>query len=200
MLMSPLLGSVFLFASTCSPPKKVSGRPQFRYVLASKATSQANFSEVLLRDNRTGRVLWKHHVFGYQSNQVLWSKNHRALLIDSQGEFLIWRAGKPLLKTPYAGVPHPEGLDLYDYPMGYSWSPDARRVLVSFGMSGMADMNYGRLFCLTFPGNHPKYTVLPVDCYVRDMGWRSNRVAVYYPAVDGSIQKMGKPRLWRVPQ
>ena len=197
--MFPLLGSALLLASTCSPAKQAMARPQFRYVLAAKDTSQVNVSEVSLRDNRMGRVLWKHRVPNYDPRGVEWAKNHRALLIDSGGIFLIWRAGKPLVETPYAGVPHPEGLDRYDYWMGMKWSPDARRLLISFGMSGMADMNYGRLFCLTFPGKGAKYTVLPVDCYVRKMDWRSNRVAVYYPAVDRSIEKIGKPRLWRVP-
>lgn len=144
--------------------------------------------------------MWRHRVANYNPRGVNWSKDHRALLIDTQGKFLIWRLGKPLLDVPYAGVPRPEGIDRYDYSMGVEWSPDARRLLTSFGMSGMGDMGYSRLFCLTFADNRYKYTVLPVGSYVRDMGWRSNRVAFYRPAVGDGGQLTGKPRLWRVPR
>jgi hypothetical protein len=198
--MTPLICSaLFLLPTSCATPKKVAVRKAFTYALDSKATSEKNISEVALRNTSNGRVLWKQRVTDYAPSQVVWSKDHRALLIDLHGELLIWRVGKPLLKALYAGVPYPEGLDRYDYTMGIKWSPDARRLLIGFGMSGMGDMGYFRLFCLTFWGNRYKYTVLPVDGYTRDMGWRSNRVAFYCPAEGNGGQIAGKPRPWHVP-
>ena len=191
----PLLLSTF-----CTPTKKALPPTRHPYTLVASRADKEGFSWVTLKATATGRAIWKRRVRNYDPSLLEWSKNHRALLVERPHEgFLVWRAGHPLLEIRYAFVPRPTGHDYYDYCMGRAWSPDAKRVLLSFGMSGMGDMGYSRMFCLTLKGTHYKYTILPHDCYVRDMGWRSSRVAFYNPAEGDGGQVTGKPRLWRVP-
>jgi hypothetical protein len=201
MLMKRLAWFGFALCFAVAPFSVAVAAPQplSPYVIEDKPPTKDGFSLVTLRNRSTKRALWQHQILGYKYTPVTWSPNHRALVIYQGGTLLVWREGKPLLEIGAPAVPGSKGTDHYDYSMGSVWSPDAKRLLVRFGLSGMSDFDAGRLFCLTFRGKNSKYSFLPSGYYVKDMKWRSNRVASYRPFLDDIYQVIGKPRLWRVP-
>lgn len=188
-----------LFGALCFQARGAPRPKPSPYVLEDKTPAKDGFSLVTLRNRSTKRTVWQYRVLGYTYTPVTWSSKRRALVISQGSTLLVWREGKPLLSVGAPAIPGSKGIDHYDYSMGSVWSPDAKRMLVCFGVSGMGDFDAGRLFCLTFRGDSYKTTVLPSGFYVKDMTWRSNRVASYRPFLDDAYRVIGKPRLWRVP-
>lgn len=120
-----------------------------------------------LRDKKLNRILWTRKIY---NPQVTWSKDKRAVAVEDSGRFLVWREGYRLRDFAVSGG--------YDYSMGCSWSPDNKRLLIRFGMSGMSDVDAGRLFCLTL-GRGRTYKYSHVAGSVREMKWRDNRTVLY---------------------
>lgn len=123
---------------------------------------------------------------------MYWSKDHRALVVDGGGDFLIWREGYRL--RHFAVPAH----TYFDYTMGFVWSPNKRRLLVRFGASASADVDAGTLFSLKLGrGESYKYSVIPAS-FVRKMAWRNSRTVLYW-LMDEKGKTSNKPRAWRAP-
>jgi hypothetical protein len=139
-----------------------------RYVLDVRPIKGSERSVASLRDKKRQRVVWTRELM--TAGVPVWSSDRRAVLVQDTRHILIWREGKPLRDV---AVPK-----RYDYLMGCALSPGKNRVLLRCGVSGMADLNVGALYCLEIGGGRD-YKVFRVASDVRDFKWRSSRTALY---------------------
>ena len=139
-----------------------------RYTVQMRAAKRgSSFRIVSLHDEMLGRDLWTREML---YPEITWSKDGRAVAVEDVTHFLVWREGQHLRNF---GVPRK-----WDYTMGCLWSPDNKRLLVRFGLSGMSDVDAGRLFCLKL-GRGKTYKYSHVAGAVRTMKWRDNLTVAY---------------------
>ena len=149
-----------------------------------EAKRDSSFKVVSLRDETLGRNLWTREML---YPKITWSQNKRAVAVEDITHFLVWREGQPLRDF---GVPRN-----WDYTMGCLWSPDNKRLLVRFGLSGMSDVDAGRLFCLKL-GRGKSYNYAHIAGTVREMKWR-DRETVSYRVLDESLALSPTWHRWR---
>ena len=163
----------------------VEAQPQSsRYTLELRDARNKSFQVVSLRDNTLNRNLWTREL---SDPKVTWSKDKRALAVEDITHFLVWSEGQPLRDF---GVP-----GNWDYTMGCLWSPDNKRLLIRFGLSGMTDVDAGRLFCLKL-GRAKSYNYSHVAGVVRQMKWSGNKT-VSYRVLDEALTLSPKWHQWR---
>ena len=164
------------------------------YVLTVRVLKDEHHNDkkhVELRNTRTQRVVWARKVYNFK--QAHWSRDRRAVAIESISSVLVWREGYRLRHFLV-----PSGRD---YLMGCLWSPDKRHLLVRCGSSGSSDSDMGSLFCLRL-GSGSAYKYFPISGGVFDMKWRGKRT-VEYEALDFKKYEQGeiiaKSYVWRIP-
>lgn len=162
----------------------------WRYSVNVKPLPGDSYAHIVtLRDTRRKRTVWRRQVDG---KTVVWSQDRRALAVLGILNILVWREGYRLRNF---GVPGG-----YDYTMGAVWSPDARRLLVGCGLSGMVDVDIRTVYSYRFgPGR--KYRVTKLAGNIRIMKWRDNRTALLWDIVENSPTLETRPKPWvrRVP-
>lgn len=146
----------------------VEAKPQSaRYMLIVQEIKGDSDKMVSLRDNQTKRTLWTRKIGGPQAT---WSKDRRAVAVESADHLLVWREGYALRDF---GI-----IKGFDYTMRCVWSPDNQRLLVRFGFSGSGDMDAGTLLCLKL-GSRKFYKYSVVAYSVRNMRWRDSQTVLY---------------------
>ena len=156
-----------------------------RYALEMRdAKRDSSFKVVSLRDKTLKRNLWTREL---SDPKITWSKNKRAVVVEDITHFLVWREGQSLRDF---GVP-----TKWDYTMGCLWSPDNKRLLIRFGLSGMSDVDAGRLFCLKL-GHGKTYNYSHVAGAVREIKWRDSKT-VSYRVLDENLTLSPKWYQWR---
>jgi hypothetical protein len=184
--------SLFLLTLVCSA--RCSGENAAPYSLLQRG------DKVSLIHNATKRVVWTEKA---GSSEAIWSRDRRAVAMESGGGFLLWRegAGRTLIQNP--AIPGSGGKDHYDYSMGGVWSPNKRRFLARYGISAMSDIGpngAGRLFCFRLGrGDSYRASVLPSPDFVDRMKWRDNRTVLYWTVDNIAMRPATKARIWRVP-
>ncbi len=150
-----------------------------------------------LRKTSSGEIVWKIKAAG---QKFYWAPNRRALFLGNY----IWREGSFLLRVstnPRLG----NAGDHYDYPMGdYIWSPDNRKIIVRWGISGMIDIGpegAGPIFCLQLTGTkrHPRYQWkrVPTSGRVWKMRWRDKNTVAYW-IIDDAYRPLPQVHIARV--
>ena len=151
---------------------------------------------VSLRDNRRQQTLWTRTLDSYfdPKRDIVWSKDHRALVFSNITQFWVWREGYRLRNFDAPS----------DYMMGFAWSPDNRRLLARSDGSGATDLDYGGLYCLEL-GAWPRYKYFRIGA-ARSFGWDSPTKVRFTEMDDAAMNKAGnqgymfRMRHWRVPR
>jgi len=114
---------------------------------------------VQLYDRRSSRTVWTRTCSlagaGLDKRDFFWSSDHQAVAFailpkdfhlhgHYEGfQLVVWRAGRPARIFAHQRLTADDGVE------EMVWSPDGKRVLVRASGSGMAEDNYGRLYCVS---------------------------------------------------
>ena len=183
MKTSIVIASLLVGASGTIAASAQAQSSRYELGLRDARKNDNSFVIVSLRDKTLGRNLWAREL---SEPRITWSKDKRAVVVEDITHFLVWREGQSLRDY---GVPRN-----WDYTMGCLWSPDNQRLLIRFGLSGMSDVDAGRLFCLKL-GRGKTYKYSHIAGAVREMRWRDNKT-VAYRVLDETLTLSPKWHRW----
>lgn len=127
-------------------------------------------------------------------SECTWSDDHRALAVEgnlvdgNRPCVLVWREGFRAREFAVFG----------DYSMGVLWSPDKRRLLVRYGISGDVDVDVGTLYCLELKP-WPRYRCYKLGV-AHKLQWNDSRMVTYWDVEYRETSLgLGDKHVWHVP-